>query len=163
MLVSLPKRPLVCWAYIFFYLFTHMNKMRRFNTIRHVAPEFSSMVVDLMVFLPEKTAISFEKNLLSELLQEVEMDFKMVKNGLCGSHSSSRKGNYSHIKGDQRGDGPCTIKNSSNNHSKGGANWNGESSNQSNIKEDSKAFTIIRSREGGVIWDAGQMGEREEK
>jgi hypothetical protein len=119
------------------------------------------MVVDLMVFIPEKTAISLEKNLLPELLQEVEMNFKMVKNGRCGSHSSSRKGNYSHIKGDQRGDGPCTINNSSNNHSKGGANWNGESSNQSSIKEDSKAFTIITSRRGGVIWDAGQMGERE--
>ncbi|KAK4012406.1 hypothetical protein OUZ56_021505 [Daphnia magna] len=97
--------------------------MRRFNAMRHVAPKFSSMVVDPLLFSSREHRYLFGEKFITALDKEAEMDSKMDKIGRYGGHSSSRKGNYSHRKGDNQGGGSRT-NNNFNNSSKGGANWN---------------------------------------
>ncbi|KZR97134.1 Uncharacterized protein APZ42_008163, partial [Daphnia magna] len=77
--------------------------MRRFNAMRHVAPKFSSMVVDPLLFSSREHRYLFGDKFITALDKEAEMDSKMDKIGRYGGHSSSRKGNYSHRKGDNQG------------------------------------------------------------
>ncbi|KZS04654.1 Uncharacterized protein APZ42_032360 [Daphnia magna] len=98
--------------------------MRRFNAMSHVAPKFSSMVVDPLLFSSREHRYLFGEKFITALDKEAEMDSKMDNNiGRYGGHSSSRKGNYSHRKGNHQGGGSRT-NNNFNNSSKGGANWN---------------------------------------
>jgi len=69
------------------------------------------------------------------------MDSKMAKIERYGGHSSSRKGNYSHRKGDQRGDGPRTTNNSSYNN-KGGTTWNWGKQQQQKGRQQGSCHTI---------------------
>ncbi|KZR98490.1 Uncharacterized protein APZ42_006071, partial [Daphnia magna] len=105
------------------HVFAHMTQMRRFNAMRHVAPKFSSMVVDPLLFSSREHRYLFGDKFITALDKEAEMDSKVDKIGRYGGHSSSRKGNYSHRKGDNQGGGSRT-NNNFNNSIKGGVNWN---------------------------------------
>jgi hypothetical protein len=104
-----------------------MTQMRRFNAMRHVAPKFSSMVMDPLLFSSREHRYLFGEKFITALDKEAELDSKMDKIGRYGGHSSSRKGNYSNRKGDQQSSGSRSnnySNNYSNNNNKGGANWN---------------------------------------
>ncbi len=105
------------------HVFAHMTQMRRFNAMRHVAPKFSSMVMDPLLFSSREHRYLFGEKFITALDKEAEMDSKMDKIGRYGGHSSSRKGNYSNRKGDQQSSGSRSNNYSSNNN-KDGANWN---------------------------------------
>jgi hypothetical protein len=109
------------------HVFAHMTQMRRFNAMRHVAPKFSSMVMDPLLFSSREHRYLFGEKFITALDKEAELDSKMDKIGRYGGHSSSRKGNYSNRKGDQQSSGSRSnnySNNYSNNNNKGGANWN---------------------------------------
>lgn len=56
------------------HVFAHMTPMRRFNAMRHVAPKFSSMVVDPLLFSSREHRYLFGDIFITALDKEAEMD-----------------------------------------------------------------------------------------
>jgi hypothetical protein len=102
------------------HVFAHMTQMRRSNAMRHVAPKFSNMVVDPLLFSSREHRYLSGEKFITALDKEAEMDSKMDKIGRYGGHSSGHKGNYSNREGDHQGGGYLNSKFCN----KGGDNWN---------------------------------------
>lgn len=103
------------------HVFSLITKMLRSNVIRHVAPKFSNMLDDPLLFSTRDHRYLFGEKFISAMDKEADIDAQLDKIGRLGGHHSSRRGNNFSHKGDYRPSGGAS------NHPK--PNWKSRSSN----------------------------------
>jgi hypothetical protein len=123
------EMPLVTATRLLGQVFSHLTQMRRSNVMRHVAPKFSNMVMDPLLFSSRDHRHLFGSRFITALDKEADLDAKMDKIGRYGGHNNSRRGNYQGRKGDYQSGGGSRGHYNSNNNSNGStfnkkANWN---------------------------------------
>ena len=73
------EMPLVVANRLLGHVFAHMTQMRRTNVMRHVAPKFSNMVDDPMLFSSRDHRHLFGERFITALDKEADLDAKMDK------------------------------------------------------------------------------------
>ena len=121
------EMPLVVANRLLGHVFAHITQMRRTNVMRHVAPKFSNMVDDPMLFSSRDHRHLFGERFITALDKEADLDAKMDKIGRYGGHNTSRRGNYQNRRGDYQSGGSRggynNNSNNSNNFKKPNWNW----------------------------------------
>ena len=118
------------------HVFSHITQMRRSNVMRHVAPKFSNMIIDPLLFSTREHRSLFGGRFIAALDKEADLDAKMDKIGRYGGHNSSRRGNYQNRKGDYHSDYNSNSKK---------ANWNWDKQQkQQQGKQHSGSFNNIK-------------------
>ena len=102
-------------------VFSHLSKMRRSNAMRHIAPNYSTMLIDPLFFSTHDHRYFFGDKFIDALEKEAAADVKLDKIGRAGGQNFSRGGhnNFQNRKGDGRSGGGANFKSGG-----GGYNWN---------------------------------------
>lgn len=73
------------------YVFSHISKLRRSNAMRHIAPKFSGMLIDPLLFSSREHRYLFGERFITALDKEADADARMDKIGRAGGPQSSRR------------------------------------------------------------------------